>query len=207
VTDSAQPLVASVRRTVGETQVSFLSRGDRVRGRLRAHRTASAPLVVLGPPDGAAFGAYADAALGSWSAWGSIASFDLPLCGTRRSDKLSALAFDPNAELAAVLHADLEAQVESDLAIALDWLGRELVTPPPRIAFVGLGRSAGLARGFCEREARLDSVLLAVEPALALVITRGADGDRVFERTLPSFEPRSPALDSVARLLRAALGD
>jgi hypothetical protein len=207
MSDATEPRVASVRRTGdGETQVSFLSRGDRVRGRVRAHAAPRAPLVVLGPPDGAAWGAYADAALRSWSAWGSIASFDLPLCGARRSDKLSAIAFDPEADLAAAIHGDLEAQLESDLAIALDWLAEELPSPAPRTAFVGLGRSAALARSFCEGESRLDTALLAIEPQHALVLTRNADGDRVFERSLPSFEPRAVALQSIARLIRAALG-
>lgn len=207
MSDATEPLVASVRRREeGETEVSFLSRGDRVRGRVRTHAAPRAPLVLLGPPDGAAWGAYADAALRAWSAWGSIATFDLPLCGARRSDKLSAIAFDPEAELAAAIHGDLEAQLESDLALALDWLARELPSPAPRTAFVGLGKSAALARTFCERESRLDTALLAIEPQHALVLTRSADGDRVFERTLPSFEPRASALESVARLVRAALG-
>jgi hypothetical protein len=208
MSDAPDRFGVSVRRSPdGEASVSFLSRGDRVRGRVRVHASPSAPLVLLGPPDGAAFGAYADAALRSWCAWGSIATFDLPLCGGRRSEKLTAVAFDPGVDLARALRADLEAQLEWDLAIALDWLAEELRPPPPHTAFVGLGRSAGLARAFCERESRLDAALLAVEPAHALVLTRGSDGDRVFERTLPSFDPRPPALDSIARLLRAALED
>ena len=199
---------ASVRRSPdGETCVSFLSRGDRVRGRARAHASAAPPLVLLAPPDGAAFGAYADAALAAWSAWSSVAAFDLPLCGSRRSDKLGGLAFDSDETLALAIRADLELQLESDLATALDWLAAELPAVPSRIAFVGLGRGAELARGFCEREPRLDVALLAVEPPHALLLTRGPDGDRLFERTLPSLDPRPGALEAVARLLRAALGD
>jgi hypothetical protein len=189
----------------GELRVSFLSRGDRVRGRLCAQASAAAPLVLLGAPEGDAFGVYASAALRDFSSWASVAAFDLPLCGGRRSEKLSALAFDPAAPLARTLRSDLEAQVECDLGRALDWVAGELPDAPRRTAFVGLGRSAELARTFCEREPRLDVALLAVEPAQALVLTRGADGDCVFERSLPSFEPRGSALAALARLLRAAL--
>lgn len=208
MTEVGLPPGASVHRSAdGEASVSFLSRGDRVRGRARAHASAAAPLVLLGAPDGAAWGAYAQAALSAWSGWGSVAAFDAPLCGARRSDKLSGLAFDGEESLARAVHADLEVQLECDLAAALDWLQGELPLPLRRVAFVGLGRSAALARGFCEREPRLDLALLAVEPAHALVLTRGPGGDRVFERTLPSFEPRAASLDAVARLVRAAIGD
>jgi hypothetical protein len=207
VSEAREALGASTRPDAeGGVRVTFLSRGDRVRGRVRLHRS-DAPLVLVGAPDGEADGPWASAVLHAWCGWASLAAFDLPLCGGRRSDKLSALAFDPQAALARALRPDLEVQLQADLESALDWLGEELEPPPRRIGFVGLGRAAELARSFCEREPRLDVALLAVEPTHALVLTRGPEGDRVFERTLPSFDPRPSALDAVARLLRAALGD
>jgi hypothetical protein len=146
--------------------------------------------VILAPPDGDAAGAFADVALEGWSSWAHVAAFDLPLCATRRSDKLTADWVDP-------LRADLELQVAADLEALLERLGSEL--EPGACGFIALGLAAELALPFCESAPELDAFLLVPEPGPALLVERRPLADEVTECRIPNFDPATvvSALSSV----------
>ena len=88
-----------------------------------------------------------------------------PLCGSRRSDKLSALALDPSQPLAARLRADLETQTAADLAQVVALLRADPDLDPARISLVAVGLGARLARPFASGSHGLAAVELAPSDA------------------------------------------
>lgn len=103
-------------RRVSEVRFTLSSRGDLVRGRLfGADSRGKRPLVLFASEDGSTYSPSVVATARAWSAWCVLASIDLPLCGARRSEKLSQAVFDAASPLAARLRGDLESQLASDL--------------------------------------------------------------------------------------------
>jgi dienelactone hydrolase len=141
---------AGVARDAGsETHWTVLSRGDRVHGRTwKPARRGRHPVVILCTPDGVGRGELVERARAAWSARAALATFDLALCGSRRSDKLSALALDPSHPLAARLRADLELQTAADLTQVVALLRADPDLDPARMSLVAAGLGARLARAF-----------------------------------------------------------
>lgn len=154
---------AAVARDVGgETQWTTLSRGDRLHGRTwKPARRGRHPVVILCTGDGVGSGELVERARAAWSAHAALATFDLALCGSRRSDKLSALALDPSHPLAARLRADLEAQTAADLEQVVALLRADPDLDPARVSLVAVGLGARLARAFAAGPHGLAAVELA----------------------------------------------
>ncbi|MFQ5698266.1 MAG: hypothetical protein ACE5IL_08285 [Myxococcota bacterium] len=131
---------------------SFVSRGDRVLGVYRdaADAERPAPVVLVCGARGAARSADVERAFSQLRAWATAAAIDLPLCGARHSEKLSAQALDPEHCLARTLGPDLERQVAADLEGAFEVLRQRSPAPDPRMGLVAFGIGARLARGFCQ---------------------------------------------------------
>jgi dienelactone hydrolase len=158
----ATPLAAgAVQRELGlETHWSLLSRGDRLHGRtLRPAGADRPPVTILCTPDGSAAHALVARARAAWPGL-ALAVFDLVLCGSRRSDKLSADALDPSHPLAARLRADLAAQTASDLAAVAALLRADPKLDGGRVSLVGVGLGAELAREFAAGDHGLAAVEL-----------------------------------------------
>jgi hypothetical protein len=91
----------ALRRDGASLDWSLLARGDRVRGRIaKPPGTGPHAVIVLAGPDGCADGPFVESALAALAPRRAVVVFDLPLCGSRRSDKLSALVLDPRKPLA-----------------------------------------------------------------------------------------------------------
>lgn len=156
----------ATRREGAKTRWSLLSRGDRVHGYLiRPAHPGPHPVLLLAGPDGCASSALAESAALACSATAALISFDLPLCGARRSDKLSALALDPGTPLAVRLRPELEQQVAADLAAVLALVAADPELDASRVTFVGVGLGAELARGFLGAPSGLAHVEIAKDPA------------------------------------------
>lgn len=150
------------RRDGTKTCWSLLSRGDRVHGRtLRPAHAGPHPVILLAGPDGCADSVFGESAAAAWCTRAALVSLDLPLCGSRKSDKLSALALDAGIPLARRLRPELEAQVASDLAAVLALIGVDPDLDAARVTFVGVGLGAELARGFLESPSGVARVALA----------------------------------------------
>jgi len=148
-----------------ESHWSVLSRGDRLHGRtFRPARGERPAAVILCTPDGTAAHELVLRARSIW-AERAVAVFDLVLCGSRRSDKLSAQAFDPAQPLSARLHADLAAQTAADLAAVAALLRADRALDGARIALVGAGRGAALAREFAAGAHGLATAVLEPDAA------------------------------------------
>ena len=148
-----------------ETRWSALSRGERLHGwTFRPARGERPAAVLLCTPDGAAAHALALRARAAWQGH-AVAVFDLVLCGSRRSDKLSAQVFDPAAPLAARLRADLAAQTAADLATATALLRADPALDAARLSLVGVGLGAVLAREFGAADHGLAAVVLEPDAA------------------------------------------
>lgn len=199
----SEPLGASARAIgAGRLEVSLLSRGDRVRARVARAARARAPVVLLGTADGSALSRFADAALGAWSSFATVAALDLPLCGARKSDKLSADAFRPGAPLAQRLRAELELQLGSDLARLLDWLAGDAAGEIPA-AWLALGLAASLEPR--PADPRLRARLRAGAPGQALAIESSASGSAASGPLLADFEPSPRNLGALAQILKRVL--
>lgn len=152
----------AVRRDGAERSWSLLARGDRVRGRIVAPAGAGPhPVVVLASPDGCAQGPFVESALAALAGRRALVVFDLPLCGSRKSDKLSAFALDPDQPLARRLRADLDAQVEADLAAVLALVAAQPDLDAKRVTFAGVGRGGALAGAAAKRLTGFARVALA----------------------------------------------
>jgi len=153
---------------VSETRWTLFSRGDRVHGRTwKPARRGRLPVVVLCTADGRSAGDWVERARAAWSPRAAVASFDLVLCGTRHSDKLSAEALDPSHPIAARLRADLEAQTAADLVEVVARLRADPELDPARVSLVGVGLGARLARGFAAGAHGLAAVELHPEVTAA----------------------------------------
>ena len=140
-----------------ETRWSALSRGERLHGwTFRPARGERPAAVLLCTPDGAAAHELALRARAAWQGH-AVAVFDLVLCGSRRSDKLSAQVFDPAAPLAARLRADL--------ATATALLRADPALDAARLSLVGVGLGAVLAREFGAADHGLAAVVLEPDAA------------------------------------------
>ncbi len=198
-----EPLGASARALgAGRTEVSLLSRGDRVRAVVARGPGEHAPLILIGAPDGRAHGVFASAALHAFASFATVAALDLPLCGSRRSDKLSDDAYREGAPLAARLRVELELQLGCDLARLLDWLLRGAVAESPAVAWLALGLAARLEPR--PPDPRLRALLRAPKTgqplAIASASTPGASGP-----TLADFEPSARNLELLGELVKRAL--
>lgn len=156
----------SARRAGRERSWSTLSRGDRVHGRtLVPAQPGRHPVILLAPPDGCANSEFCAAAAALWCARAAVVVFDLPLCGSRRSDKLTALALDPTLPIAHRLRPDLEAQVAADLEAVLALIAADRELDRARVTFVGVGLGAELARAFVANPSSVARVELAKDDA------------------------------------------
>ncbi len=144
-----------------EQRFSLLSRGDRVYGRaILPAKPGPHPVIVLAPADGCASSELCARAAALWVARAALIAFDLPLCGARRSDKLTALALDPTLPIARRLRPDLEAQVAADLEAILAWIAAHPELDRARVTLAGVGLGAELARPFADRPAPVAHVAL-----------------------------------------------
>ena len=137
------------------------SRGDRIRGRWTTACAGRA--VVLGPPDGRASHPWVDSRLAAWSDFATLVALDLPLCGTRTSEKLSEHGLDPTHPLSARIRTDLEIQLAADLCAIRAMIGAMIGATGP-LAFVGCGPLGGWFRAACERAGGFAPVLTIVQP-------------------------------------------
>lgn len=133
------------------------SRGDLVRGRWSVGPEGA--VVVLGAPDGCAAHPWVNARFEAWSAAATLVAPDLPLCGTRSSEKLSEHGLDPAHALGARIRGDLEIQLAADLCAI-----RAMVGVPGAIAFVGCGPHGAWFRAACERAGGFAPVQVRDEP-------------------------------------------
>ena len=205
---SQEPPGATWFASRGRIEFTLLSRGDRVRGRCASEPSPERALLLLAAADGCADSPLVERLQGEFSGWLCVAGLDLPLCGSRRSDKLSAEALDSGSPATARLRAELEAQVASDLSLSMASLLRRARLEPRRGAFLGVGLGAELAVGYCARAAPLGALALAAgSGTLPRSVFAGLPEGlaRVFET--PEEPPGRAWLDQVAAFLRARLTD
>jgi len=145
-----------------ELRFTLSSRGDLVRGRLVDRcDNPGRPLVIVGGPSGSADHPVIDRIIDTWTDWCAVAAIDLPLCGARSGEKLTELVFGPGTTLRDPFAADIEAQVAHDLRSTAQVLAERGASSGVKLAFVGLGLSAELARGFADAAEPFDLVSLA----------------------------------------------
>jgi len=156
----------ATRRGGNETCWSLLSRGDRVHGRtLVPSRSGPHPVILLASADGSASSAFVESAAAAWCGSAALVVFDLPLCGSRKSDKLTSLALDARLPLARRLRPELEAQVSADLAEVQKLIAEDPELDPARVTFVGVGLGAELARAFLAETRSFAHVALSPDGA------------------------------------------
>ena len=135
------------------------SLGDRVRTRLALPAgTGPHALVIYLPADGDAAGADANQAVARFRTLAAVACLDLPLCGSRHSEKLSDRVFDPADPLHARLYPDAERQLAADIDAVLARLATLPEIDRERTALVALGRGAALTGGRPEGDPRFRAV-------------------------------------------------
>jgi hypothetical protein len=150
-------------------------------------------LILVVAPDGCAEHSTVDTLIAAWSSWAAVAAIDLPLCGARRSDKLSLSSFEKDESIAARIRHDVETQIESDLERTFAFLGAE------RSAFFGAGLGADLAIPFCRNASGLLAIALA--PTSPLDVPLG-EGTRTY--TSQIFAP-NPGPEELAEFLKPLL--
>lgn len=102
------------------------------------------PAVLLLSGDGTCKGAEAQRLIAALSSWAVVVALDLPLCGARASDKLSAVAFDPQHPLAQRLRPDLVTQLEADLDAVRTALEARDDVDSKRVGVLAWGRGVEL---------------------------------------------------------------
>lgn len=126
--------------------------GDRLRVLLRSANTdasdAPTPLVVVYGTDGDCTNLELTAVLDELSPWCTAAAPDLPLCGPRASDKLTAAAYDPEHGLSDALLGDVHLQLQDDLRVLIEELTETRAIDRERTAVVAWGRGALAFRSF-----------------------------------------------------------
>lgn len=184
-----------------DVELCMLSRGDRVWGRCRLRRDgARANGVVLLSPDGCGGGVWYRAAVEAFGSWATVATIDVPLCGRRRSDKLSADGLDPSTALGAQLAQDLSSQLGADLDHLTGLLHARGGPSRERTSVVALGIGAALLAP------RLGTV------AWPQVVVLADPGDElppvpagVRRVALPDEDRAAPFLEDLARYVRGEL--
>ncbi|MCE2390662.1 MAG: hypothetical protein J4G09_04185 [Proteobacteria bacterium] len=197
---SQEPPGATWFASRGRIEFTLLSRGDRVRGRCASEPSPERALLLLAAADGCADSPLVERLQGEFSSWLCVAGLDLPLCGSRRSDKLAAEALDSGSPATARLRAELEAQVASDLSLSMASLLRCARLEPRPGAFLGV------RLGPAPRAAPLGALALAAgSGTLPRSVFAGLPEGlaRVFET--PEEPPGRAWLDEVAAFLRARL--
>ena len=193
--------------TGGQVRFSFVSRGDRVYGRVvTPPRGGRYPFLLVTAPDGRCENPFVEAAMAAWSGSYAVATLDLPLCGRRRSDKLTAVALNATHPLGRSLRADLESQLESDLTRCLGLLGDLPQLDPANAAYIGVGLGADLARRFCLREPGLAAIVLAPQdPSVRATFLDHRSSNPAHIVELPPEDSPSSWLEEVAKFLDARL--
>ena len=154
----------ATQRDGAETFWSLLSRGDRVHGRTqKPAQTGRHPVILLAGPQGCASSVFSESAAAAWCARAALVVFDLPLCGSRKSDKLTSLALDERLPLAQRLRPELEAQVASDIAAVLAFIATDPELDASRVTFVGVGLGAALARAFLAAPSAIAQIVLTAD--------------------------------------------
>lgn len=133
------------------------SRGDRARGRWKPGPPGRS--VILAAPDGTALHPWIASRFAAWGDAATLIALDLPLCGTRTSEKFSEHGLDPDHPLSARIRPDLEVQLAADLVAA-----GSLAPAGDAIHFVGCGPHSAWFRAACERTGGLASVHVQAEP-------------------------------------------
>jgi hypothetical protein len=180
----------------------LLSRGDRVWGRCRpsaSDRLERSGVIFLSP-DGDSEHGWVTRAFDGWSNWATIASLDLPLCGRRRSEKLSAAADDPGDEAGRRLQPYLARQLQEDLGLLVQLLGSVCRIEPDRIAVVAVGSSVARALP-CVEDGNWPPVVVLAPPAPGISL-----GPSVRSLPLPEAFELDAWLEEVGSYLRTALG-
>src|SRR5262249_13445664 len=115
---------------VSRSELSLLSRGDRVRVRLDKPAGPGPHPVLI------ALGLERDTAHAGFA----VVSFDLPLCGARASGKMSPQVLER-------LRPDLERQTRADVDAVLAQLAHDRELDLAKLTLIGVGRAAELAQG------------------------------------------------------------
>lgn len=123
-----------------------LSLGDRVRVRIATPGKGVHPALLVLAGDGTANGPEPQRAVIQFGSWAVVACLDLPLHGSRTSEKLSAIVFDRDHPLSAELWNDVVQQLDADLATVANRLRARPDVRADRIALVAWGVGAQLAR-------------------------------------------------------------
>ncbi|MBW2280113.1 MAG: hypothetical protein JRG76_02775 [Deltaproteobacteria bacterium] len=148
----------------GEYRFWLSSRGDLVRGRVRSSKGGPGqPLVVVAAPGGGADHPWVDALFAAWSEWAALVALDLPLCGSRRSDKLSEYGLDPGHAIAAQIRGDLESQLAADLAAVVELVRGRDRPRPACVSLVASGPTAQWAEAAARKAGGFDPVLVSAE--------------------------------------------
>ena len=117
--------------------------GDRLRFQLHSRvRNGAIPLVVVYASDGSCGNAELEPVLNALSSWCAAATPDLPLCGARASDKLTAAAYDPQHVLSKSLLGDVRLQLRDDLRALVEHLAETRSVDRDRAAVLAWGRGA-----------------------------------------------------------------
>jgi len=147
--------------------------GDRLRVRLRhLDAEAAGPLVIVYASDGDSENAELDEVFDQLSPWCTIAAPDLPLCGARSSDKLSAAAFDPQHALSNTLLSDIRLQLRDDLKLLLAALAEPRRVDQKRSAVLACGRAALAFADWKAAENALSRIECVADPAQLLDAAR-----------------------------------
>ena len=147
----------------GEIEFCVLSRGDRVWGRCRHPRSPGRSAVIFLAPDGDAHGEWAESALTGWGDQTIVVTFDLPVSGRRRMEKLSDSELDPDTPLGSRLQPDLARQLREDLKAVRTLLRLALGVLPGDVALAVAGAGVSLLAAAPEEDW---PVVLAIGPAL-----------------------------------------
>jgi dienelactone hydrolase len=186
----------------------FLSRGDRVPGRLLLPPDGDGPfpLVLLQHDAGGSEDApYLADSAGPWCRRGAaVASIDFPLYGQRASSKLTELLIaglrtsSGASEDAELLVREFVHQAVVDLRRALEGLEQQPEIDGERVAYAGFGVGAIVGAAFCGLDPR-------PQAALAFVEGGGEPKERLwFEGTHSKLQ--GEALDAVWLFLKRHLG-
>lgn len=146
--------------------------GDLLRVQLRSQgqdaSSPARPLVVVYATDGDCSSRELTVVLDALEPWCTVAAPDLPLCGARSSDKLTAAAYDSKHALTDALLSDVRLQLQDDLRVLIDSLAETHAIDRTRTAVIAWGRGAqafhaidpavcGVSRVDCLEESSTDT--------------------------------------------------